>query len=166
MRGTGVLARLGASHRGVWAIRRIVSPMQRVVYRLSRGRMSLTGAAPVLLLTTTGRRTGKPRTVPVFFLTDRSDIIVCNVRPPGERVNPWVLNLRENSAVQLELRGARWTGLARPASPAEVARYWPRLVAIWPAFAEFFASGGERSIFVVRSPATVADPPARPGSTP
>ncbi|MGZ4547338.1 MAG: hypothetical protein ACXVXT_18275, partial [Blastococcus sp.] len=51
-----VVRRLGATRLGVLLIGRVVSPLQRVLYRKSGGRLSLTGRAPVLLLTTVGRR--------------------------------------------------------------------------------------------------------------
>jgi deazaflavin-dependent oxidoreductase (nitroreductase family) len=45
-------------------------------------------------LTTTGRRTGKARTVPLLYLRDGNRVVICNVNPGFERPNPWVLNLR------------------------------------------------------------------------
>lgn len=128
----------------------VVSPAQRWAYRVSRGRWSITGSAPVLLLTTTGRRTGRPRTVPAFYLTDGPGrVVLCNVRPPGERVNPWVLNVRADPRVTLELGGRCSSGRARPATDAELEGYWPSLVGIWPAYQTFADAGGTRSVFVV-----------------
>jgi hypothetical protein len=57
------------------------------------GCVSLTGRRPVLLLTMTGRRSGQ---IPLFFLRNGDDLVVCNVRPPSERPNPWPLNIRTN----------------------------------------------------------------------
>ena len=90
----GVVRRLGGTRVGVLAIGRIVSPLQRELYRRTGGRLSLTGRAPVLLLTTTGRRTGKARTIPLLYVRDGDRLIVCNANPGFERPNPWVLNLR------------------------------------------------------------------------
>ena len=60
----------GSDRLGVLVVGRVVSPLQRALYRASGARLSLTGRAPVLLLTTTGRRTGLPRTVPLFYVHD------------------------------------------------------------------------------------------------
>jgi hypothetical protein len=51
---------LGGTALGVWAIKHLVSPLDRSIYRLTGGRHVSTGRplAPMLLLTTTGRRTG------------------------------------------------------------------------------------------------------------
>ena len=148
---------MGGTRLGVLAVKHVVSPIQRWVYRASRGRFSITGSAPVLLLTVRGRRTGRLRTVPVFFLADGSSYVLCNVRPPGEHVNPWVLNIQSDPTVTLEVLGQELSGRARSATDAEVRTYWPRLTRVWPAFETFFDAGGERHVFVVEA----SDPVAR-----
>jgi deazaflavin-dependent oxidoreductase (nitroreductase family) len=134
---------------GVLAIGRIVSPLQRQLYRRTGGRLSLTGRAPVLLLTTTGRRSGEPRTVPVFYLRDGGRLVICNVNPGFERPNPWVLNLRAapHALVQVGRDTARVR--ARPASDHELDGYWPQLTKMWPAYQDFYDKGGQRSVFVL-----------------
>ena len=56
---------LGATRAGVWVIKHIVSPLDRRLYGLTNGRFLSSGRplAPTLLLTTTGRKSGQPRTV-------------------------------------------------------------------------------------------------------
>lgn len=142
---------VGSTATGVWLIKHVMSPMQRLIYRGSRGRVSLTGRFPVLLLTTTGRRSGQPRTVPVFYLRDGDRYVICNVRPPGERVNPWVLNIGADPDVLVEVRGVTLRARARPAAEEELAAFWPRLVLVWPAYDHFYSAGGERSVFVLES---------------
>jgi len=134
---------------GVLAIGRIVSPLQRELYRRTGGRLSLTGRAPVLLLTTTGRRSGEPRTVPVFYLRDGGRLVICNVNPGFERPNPWVLNLR--AAPHALVRVGRDTARvrARLTSDHELAGYWPQLTKMWPAYQDFYDKGGQRSVFVL-----------------
>jgi deazaflavin-dependent oxidoreductase (nitroreductase family) len=153
MRGSDAVAgwvrSAGGTAPGVWLIKNVVSPMQRALYRGTRGRVSLTGRLPVLLLTTTGHRSGKPRTVPVFYLRSGDSFVICNVRPPGERANPWVSNVGVDPNVRLEISGLLLRGRSRPSTDEELARVWPQLVAIWPAFQTFFSAGGERSVFVV-----------------
>jgi hypothetical protein len=84
----GFAQRLGGTRVGVLAIGWVVSPLQRQLYRRTGGRFSLTGRAPVLLLTTTGRRTGKARTVPLLYLRDGNRVVICNVNPGFERPQP------------------------------------------------------------------------------
>jgi hypothetical protein len=90
--------RLGGTRVGVLAIGRVISPLQRELYRRTGGRLSLTGRAPVLLLTTTGRRSGKARTVPLLYLRDGDRLVICNVNPGFERPNPWILNPSRRAA--------------------------------------------------------------------
>lgn len=150
--GDAVLRRaqqLGGTRWGVLTIGRVVSPLQRLVYRSSAGRLSLTGRAPVLLLTTTGRRTGLERTVPLFFVREGDHLIVCNVNPGFERPNPWVLNLRDQPRAKVQVRGRSWAVRAREATPTELDRLWPQLTRIWPAYQRFYDRGGTRTVFVL-----------------
>lgn len=160
--GWTLLQRLGGTRLGVWAIKHVVSPVQLSLHRYTGGRLSLTGPAPVLLLTTIGRRTGKPRTVPAFYLRDGDRYVVCNVRPPHERTNPWVLNVLANPHVRLTLRGETLDGRARRADQSEVDRYWPALVRLWPAYRSFRKAGGDLSIFVIEAVAVTGPRPPVP----
>ena len=119
------------------------------LYRRTGGRLSLTGHAPVLLLTTAGRRTGKARTVPLLYVGDGDRLVVCNVNPGFERPNPWVLNIRAEPHAHVQLGRSTISVRARPASAEELDRYWPQLTRIWPAYQAFYDKGGERSVFVL-----------------
>ena len=150
--GTGSPDSFGGPARtrvGVWLIGHVISPLQRQLYRRSGGRISLTGSAPVLLLTTIGRRTGKPRTVPVFYLRDGKRFIVCNVNPGFEQPNPWTLNLRANASAHVQVGAVTIEVRARAATDEEVARYWPELVGLWSAYEAFYERGGSRSVFIL-----------------
>jgi deazaflavin-dependent oxidoreductase (nitroreductase family) len=141
--------RLGGTRLGALAIGRIVSPLQRELYRRTGGRLSLTGRAPVLLLTTTGRRTGKARTVPLLYLRDGDRLVICNVNPGFERPNPWVGNLRAHPHAEVQIGRGTTSMSARPASDDELDRYWPQLTKVWPAYQAFYDKGGKRSVFVL-----------------
>ena len=145
----GVAQRLGGTRVGVLAIGRIVSPLQRELYRGTGGRLSLAGRAPVLLLTTTGRRSGKARTVPLLYLRDGDRLVICNVNPGFERPNPWILNLRAGPHAQVQIGRNIASVRARPASEDELDRYWPQLTKMWPAYQDFYDKGGKRSVFVL-----------------
>ncbi|MBX0300153.1 nitroreductase family deazaflavin-dependent oxidoreductase [Cryobacterium sp. 1639] len=131
------------------AIGRVVSPLQRWLYRTTGGRISLTGRAPVLLLTTTGRRTGLERTVPLLYLRASGCLVVCNVNPGFEGPNPWVLNLRARPRATVQVGRETFAVTAREATAEEIDRYWPRLTQIWPAYRAFFEAGGKRSVFIL-----------------
>ena len=85
-----MIRRIGATPVGVWAIKHLVSPLHRWLYRSSGGkRIPMSGSsATILLLTTKGRRTGKERTTPIFYLREGERLVICNVNPGFERTNP------------------------------------------------------------------------------
>ena len=147
-----LLNRIGATRPGTWAIAHVVSPLQRRLLVATGGRVSLTGKLPVLLLTATGRRSGRPRTIPLIYLRDGEDLVVCNVRPPWERPNPWPLNVRANPNVSVRIRGVTEQRVAREARGQELDKYWPLLVQTWPAYERFFEDTHERAIFVLQRP--------------
>jgi deazaflavin-dependent oxidoreductase (nitroreductase family) len=107
------------------------------------------GSARVLLLTVVGRRSGRPRTTPLFYLRDGTRLVVCNVRPVGERSNPWVANVRAAGQVMVEIGGQRREVRTREADAEEVARYWPGFVRLWPTYDRHFRATGERTLFVL-----------------
>lgn len=88
--------RIGSRPAIVWTIKHLVSPIDRLIVRLSGGRLPPISAiaVPTLLLTTVGRRSGQARTTPLVCIHDSGNYVVANARPAGERRNPWVLNLR------------------------------------------------------------------------
>ena len=147
-----LLERIGASRGGVWFIAHVASPLQRVLLSATRGRVSLMGRRHLLLLTARGRRSGLPRSVPLFYVVDGDALVVCNVRPPGEAANPWPMNVQAHPDVEVVVSGEVQARIARPATDEELARTWPRLVSIWPAYQEFFAQSGERSVFMLDRP--------------
>jgi len=90
--------------------------------------------APTLVLTTTGRRSGLPRTIGLIYGRDGDQIVVVASKR-GARQHPWwYLNLLANPQVSVQLATDRFTATARPATPDEKARLWPLMAAIWPSY--------------------------------
>lgn len=145
------LARIGSHPLGVWAIKHLVSPLDRMVVRLSAGRLPPPSSlmVPTLLLTTTGRRSGSPRTVPLVFVRDGTRYVVANARPAGERPNPWVLNLRAAGEGTVKIGGRTFGVIAHELEHESSDRWWPVLVDAWPAFADHYAATGERTVFTL-----------------
>lgn len=146
-----MIYQIGATRIGVWGIKHLVSPLQRWVYRSSGGKAltSIGSGRDVLLLTTVGRRTGKDRTTPVFYLREGDAVVICNVRPEFERINPWVINLRSHPVAQLQIGQDKAEYKAREATAVEINRLWPRLIELWPAFKAHYENGGHRTIFIL-----------------
>jgi len=76
--------------------------------------------------------------------------VICNVRPSGERPNPWVLNLRAKPTVQVQVGGDTLDCLAEEADDEVLNLYWPRLTKMWSTYARHWERGGQRVVFILR----------------
>jgi deazaflavin-dependent oxidoreductase (nitroreductase family) len=103
---------------------------------------------PVALLTTTGRKSGKPRVSPLYFLRD-GDRVILGASRGGSDINPmWYLNLKGNPKVQVQIKKEVLTLQARDATDEERAKYWPQLVQMYPSY-EDYQSWTDRKIPIV-----------------
>jgi len=75
--------------------------------------------APVLLMTTIGRRSGKARTAPVLHLADDDRLVVIGSNAGNRRAPAWALNLEANPEADVQVRGARRSVRARVAEGDE-----------------------------------------------
>lgn len=108
------------------------------VYRLTRGRLlSKVGRAPVLLLTSTGRRSGQSRTAPVLYLADGERLIVIGSNAGNERAPAWSYNLKANPDAEVQVRGERRRVRARVAEGEERAELWRRMNEQYAGFARY-----------------------------
>jgi deazaflavin-dependent oxidoreductase (nitroreductase family) len=128
---------------------RLQSRINIWLYRKTNGRVgSQIGAAPICLFTTTGRKSGMARTVPLIYLADGERVIVVASKR-GTPHNPeWYLNLVASPQVTVEIEGDARAMLARTADATERDTLWPRLVAIYKGF-EKYQKKTERQIPVV-----------------
>jgi F420H(2)-dependent quinone reductase len=130
---------------------RAIGALNTWIYRLSSGKIMgrMPTGAPICLLTTTGRKSGQRRTVPLLYLADGDDLIVVGSQGGAPRHPGWFLNLEANPQGEVELGRRRVPVTARRLSDEERDRIWPRLVAIYPLYEEY-RRGTTRSIPVVR----------------
>ena len=131
--------------------RRYASRIDPPLYRLSRGRLTTLGArtVPILLLTTTGRRSGLERTPPVMYVREGDGFVVSCENFGQQRPAAWPLNLDADPAARVQVGSRVIECRARRLGEAEVARHWPRLVEAWPAHESYLARSGCRHMFVL-----------------
>lgn len=97
----------------------------------------LWSGVPTLLLTTLGRRSGRPRRTPLIYGRD-SDRFLLIASKGGSPSHPeWYLNLRDEPRVRLQVGAERFDAQARTATPEEKAALWPLMTALWPAYDDY-----------------------------
>jgi deazaflavin-dependent oxidoreductase (nitroreductase family) len=123
------------------------------LYRLSGGRVGgKVGRAPVLLLTTTGRKSGEPRTAPVLYLADGERLVLINTNAGNQRIPAWSLNLKANPDAEVEVGRKRQTVRARIAEGEERAELWRKSNEQYAGFDDYIEkldSDREVSVFVL-----------------
>lgn len=107
---------------------RAIGKLNVPIYRLTRGRlMNKVGKAPVLLLTSTGRRSGQLRTAPVLYLADGARLVVIGSNAGNKREPAWSHNLKANPDAEVQIRAERRTVKARVAEGEERADLWQKM---------------------------------------
>lgn len=112
----------------------------RAILKITGGRVGWRGGGmPVLELTTTGRKTGKPHSVMLTSPVQEGDTIVIVASRGGDDHHPaWFLNLRDNPNVDVVYEGKPKTKMrATVASPDDRARLWPRVVAGYKGYGNY-----------------------------
>jgi deazaflavin-dependent oxidoreductase (nitroreductase family) len=99
--------------------------------------MGTWGRAPVLLLTTTGRRSGQQRTAPVVFLDDSERVVVIGSNTGSDRAPAWSLNLKADPDCEVQIRGQRRRRRARIAEGEERAEFWHAMNAQYGGFDDY-----------------------------
>ncbi|KPM50961.1 nitroreductase [Frankia sp. R43] len=101
-----------------------------------------------LLLTTTGRSSGQPRTNALIFARDGDDYLVVASMGGAPEHPQWYRNLLANPAAEIQVRAERFTVRAATASDAEKPRLWEIVTKVWPNY-DAYQARTERPIPVV-----------------
>jgi len=115
-----------------------MSQAHGALYRASGGRIGGgVQGMPVVLLTTTGRKSGKSRTTPLLYVRDGDAVVVVASNGGSDDAPAWWLNLRSNPLAEIEIGRERSSVAARKASPDEYARLWPKFTSGFPGYAKY-----------------------------
>ena len=120
------------------------------VYRLSGGKIlgKMIGP-PLLLLTTTGRKTGKPRTTPIGFLHENGEYLIAATASGSDQNPTWLANLQSNPEATIEVKGKQIAVKAVITSGAERDQLYKRFEANSSSFT-WVQSRTTRTIPVIR----------------
>jgi len=118
-RGVRVVA---SSRPGAWTLARTLPALDRAVARLTHGRTTMAeqlAGLPVLVVTTTGRRSGRPRPTQLIGIPVHDDLALVGTNFGQPRTPTWVLNLEADPRATVSHRDVTLDAVARPAGEAE-----------------------------------------------
>ena len=119
---------------------RRLSRLHRVLYRATGGVIGRRLADnDMLLLTTTGRRTGRSHTVPLLYLRDGPRLVVIASYGGRDHHPDWYLNLTADPMVWVRTESESSTARASTAGPEERSNWWPRIVESHSPYASYQA---------------------------
>jgi deazaflavin-dependent oxidoreductase (nitroreductase family) len=134
------IRRVAGTAPGAWLFARVMHLVDRPVHRLSGGRTTMTAALaglPVVMLTTTGARSGNPRTVPLLGLPLDAGVAVI-ASNFGQAHNPgWCANLRAQPDATVVVRGTARAVRAREVEGADRDRIWADGLRVYPGWAAY-----------------------------
>ncbi|MGN6868027.1 MAG: nitroreductase family deazaflavin-dependent oxidoreductase [Solirubrobacteraceae bacterium] len=150
-RSQKLVRRFAAGGPGSWLFARVAHHLDRPVHRMTRGRHTLGSAItglPVVMLTTTGARSGQPRTVPVLGIPFSAGVAVI-ASNFGQRHQPaWYYNLRAHPDAQVVIDGIRRSVRAVEAEGDRRAEIWQEGLRVYPGFSQYERRASHRRISV------------------
>jgi len=145
------LVRLTTHPVTTWLIRHVASPLDPLIFRATGGRLTTFGppSMPMLTLTTTGRKSGKPRSVQLACV-ERAGLRLVVASAMGQERHPaWRYNLDANPDVEVQMRGERFAARARVLGDAEKDEAWDDIKRVIPQIA-VYEKRTDRNIRVYR----------------
>ena len=133
-----------------------MNTVHRIVLKVTFGKVGWkAGGMPALELTTTGRKSGQPRSVMLTSPLQEGDVIVIVASKGGEDTHPaWFLNLRDDPSVQVAMGGSeRKPYTATIADAAERARLWPIVSSAYKGYAGYQEKTDREIPLVLLTPA-------------
>lgn len=93
--------------------------------------------APTLVLTTTGRKSGRERKFALIYGQHQDDYVVVASKGGADSHPGWYLNLEAHPDVRVQVRDKKFPARARTANEQERAALWPKMAQIWPAYDDY-----------------------------
>jgi deazaflavin-dependent oxidoreductase (nitroreductase family) len=145
------MERFARSPAGTWYVKRIAPRIDPPLLRLTHWRVSSLYPNPVMLLTTTGAKSGQPRSLPLGYVTygDRLVLIASNY---GRKSHPaWYRNLVANPKVEVLADKRSGTYVASEITdPDERKQAWALVVDLYAGYADYEDRAGGRTIPLIK----------------
>lgn len=138
-----------ATKVGVALLRPTANRLDQLISKATGGRRSFAAIAtgiPTVILTTTGAKSGQPRTVAVYGIPHPDGLALIASNWGGAKHPAWYHNLNANPEATVSIDGDTWQATARPATPRERDEIWAKGVELYPGWRKYEARAGERHI--------------------
>ena len=135
-----ILLKFTSSKLGAKIASRVLPPIDKAILKRTQNRTSLTSllsGIPVIVLTTTGAKSGLPRTVPLLGVVKGEEVFLIASNWGQAKHPSWYYNLKANPKAHLSFSGKEGMYLARAASDAERETYWTEAVDMYAGYAEY-----------------------------
>ncbi len=151
-----LMQRFGSSRGGAWMFSKLLAPCDRVIHRMTHGRTSapeVLAGLPVLMVTTTGRRSGQPRTSPLIAVPVGDSLALLGTNFGQTSTPAWVLNLEADPRLTVRYRDRVAELVARPAAETERTEVWRDSAGVYGGYEKYRerVHGRELRIFVLEA---------------
>ena len=113
------------------------SKLHRNIYQFSNGKLGAHFGAPTLLITTKGRKSGQPRTNPLFYLQEEESWVVVASNAGSDLEPAWWLNLQAHPQAEVQVGEKKYKVSAWEATDEEYGRLWPQLLEMFAGYADY-----------------------------
>jgi len=146
-----VTQRIAASGAGAWVFQRTLYPIDKMLYKRTDGRLTVPGlmaGLPVIMLTTTGAKSGEPRSMPLVGIPLGDDLAVIGSNYGQQRTPGWVYNLEADPSATVSFRDRSVEVTARAASDDEADEAFEIAASFYPGYGKYRARASHRTIRV------------------
>ena len=134
---------------GTWVALHVGNRVDPYLMKATGGRLKLGVAWPTVLLTHTGAKSGKKRTTPLAYFTDRGNVVLI-ASQGGRRTHPgWYYNVTANPEVELWTKGGGGRYRAKEVKGNARKRLWNLATSFYPGYATYQERAGDRRIPVI-----------------
>ncbi len=115
----------------------VAGPLDTFIFRKTGGRITLSSVLaglPVILVTTTGAKSGQLRTIPLLGIPDGENVILIASNWGGKKHPAWYYNLKANPEATITLNGQTAVYAAKELVGEERERCWAKATAVYPGY--------------------------------
>lgn len=134
------MQKVGATRVGTAVLAKIMSPLDQVFHKITKGRMTVGrsfGALPVVLVTTTGARTGLERTTPINAIPIDGGLALVATNYGRGTTPAWAHNLRANPSASITYEILAHDVVARSATADEYEAVFAAAIRVYPGYAHY-----------------------------